>query len=205
VNAAAATTRQFADLQAQEADLGRLELSKHIGVEAASTVAWLRRLALRDGEWCLAVKSVIPGAPAYEEKPWHHFGPQIRTTLHAMEAAVAMILGGAEEEAERIEKIAAVNAAAIAQADAEHKEAVRRAAEEQQRFERELQRDRDLYRGDRWEELNPWAKAFHLLACQVRPRDPALAADIQAVAKSLETRGQKTPMPSFPRERWWEG
>jgi hypothetical protein len=205
VNATAAPARHFAELQTQEAELGRLELAKHIGVEAASTVAWLRRLALVKGEWCLAVKSVTPGAPTYEDRPWHPLGPQIRTTLYPLTDALALIQGGAEKEAERIEKIATDNAAAIARADAEHKQAVRRAAEEQQRFERELQRDRGLYQGDRFEGLNPWAQAFYLLGCQVRVRDPALAADIRAVAKTIETRGQATPMPGFPRERWWEG
>jgi hypothetical protein len=201
----AAPTRGFAELKTQEAEIARQELGKYIGIEAASTVAWLRRLALVKGEWCLAVKSVIPGAPEYHDKPWHHFGPQIRTALHPMAEAVELIRGGAEEEAERIEKIVAGNAAALAQAEAEHNEAVRRAAEEQQRFDRELERDRGLYQGDRFEGLNPWAQAFYLLGCQVRVRDPALAADIRAVAKTIETRGQATPMPGFPRERWWEG
>jgi hypothetical protein len=35
-------------------------------------------------------------------------------------------------------------------------------------------------------------------------RDPALAADIRAVARRLETKGRAAPMLGFPRERWWE-
>lgn len=197
---AAAPIRGFPDLSSEQAELGRLELAKHIGVEEASTVGWLRRLGARRGEWFLAVKVVNSGAPGYEAKPWHHFGPRISLAYHPLGDAIELIRGGAEKEAERIEKISADNAAALAQANAELAAAEKRQREQRAAEEKDIRERAERFDERAWLALPPHSQMLYTLALLFQEEGfPDLPAKLRALGEGA--RRSHATMP-FPGVEW---
>jgi hypothetical protein len=200
----AAAGRSFADLQIEEAELGRQELAKLIGAEEAMKVAWLRRLGRRqDGTWLAAVKTVVPGEPSQKGRPWHPLGPKVIVDFHPLPEAVQLIRSGAEAGAERLERLLAENAAAVERAEQEFEAEKRRVQVEQERQARQLEHDRREFRADVWASLGPLAQMTYTLALAVQQRDPELAKDLRAVARQANENRGELHMP-WPRQRWWE-
>jgi hypothetical protein len=179
---------------------GIAALAKIIGDEASVRPVWTRRLALtEDGTtWLLTISS--GGKPRIESfAPWAD-PEQLRVyqTAYPLAEAVEILQGPNNPEeilAERRRRVAEHEAEeAKAQALAKAQQAAKDADTAR------LEEDKRKFGFDHWVRLDPWVQAFFALAVRVKDRDPALAADLRAIAH--EARRIHPNQPAFPRAVW---
>ena len=55
-----------------------------------------------------------------------------------------------------------------------------------------------------WQALMPWQRGLYSLALRVEGRDPELAADLRAVAGSVQAfHGESCTVAPCPNRKWW--
>jgi len=178
----------------EEFPVGMAELAKIIGEREAVDPSWTRRLALDEGgtTWLLVVESCAENRQGFA--PWTDpVLTQAFPLAYPLAEGVALLQGKDNPEDELKRRRQQVKEHAEQQA---RDLAARIAAEKAQRErDEQLAEDKLTYQAARWEKLEPWQRAFLTLALKVKPRDPALAADLHAVAEKSYL--------DFPRAQWW--
>jgi len=191
--------------------LGIAELATLIGPEKANAPSMVRRLvrAKNNDVWLLVIADccfVSYGDAAYTAP---HLVENATTPIrfgHGLAEGIAILGSDSNPEKEIARRAALIDAKAAR--DKAHADEARRAEQERQAVLKKAQTDAIAFRKNEWEALTSLERALFLLAARVKADNPALAADIHAVAEASRRTGPTTkgerdyPLPT-PQCEWW--